>query len=144
MAAAKKPERKDPKRRALDGGTRGNALINRDDENWRYCYVPPASIPYYRSLGYEVATYEGPGTCRPVTMPENTEPGTVMTHLDQTLMRMPADNWEDLQQYGADGESGQALFDQMEAQLNNQPIDTNGLRGIRFEAEPGHGVRTNG
>lgn len=110
--------RKDPARRPLNGLTPWNEVVNQDPD-FRYVLVSPEAREmgpeYYEMLGYEYVTYQGDKAPR-LAAGKHRE-GEKIVSMGQYLMCIRNDAYAQLNQYGANGQSGQELLDQISSSM---------------------------
>ena len=139
MATAKKKTRIDPPTRPVDGVAPFFAVRNQDPSR-KYVFVPKSAtehgVDHYTYLGYEVETYQESGPF--LAMGKKPAVGTEIESRGQILMSIPLERWEQLQEYGADGTSGQnAADEQQKRMLNSGKAVTDTMRGLDFRTRSG-------
>lgn len=150
MAAAKRkrPPRKDPRPRHIDGVAPWTRLEGKDPGR-RYVWVTMSDeevVSDYESMGYRVekASKDGvrPGagkTCRI---------GETITMRGMQLMSIGLEEYEQIVEYGPDGNTGQDYLDKVEARLTAQKsaavrrelmegLDRSGAIGLDGMIQPG-------
>lgn len=135
--------RKDPRSRDPRGVTFGG-LIN-EDPTRRYVRANKTghyNVEFYEWLGYEVETMREGGTR--FAGAKTAQPGEAVTWMDTVLMSIDIEAWQEIVDYGADGQSGQAYADMIEDRIldkNSLGVD-DPMRGI-FKSIPGTTVSKN-
>lgn len=130
--------RKDPRSRDPRGVTFGG-LIN-EDPTRKYVRANKTghyAVNYYEHLGYEVEVVKEGGVKFAGGL-KTAQPGEAVTWMDTVLMSIDMEAYEDLVQFGADGQSGQAYADMIEDRIidkNSLSVD-DPMRGI-FKSIPG-------
>ena len=116
--AARTPKgiRKDPPRKHLDGLSPWNEVRN-PDPGFKYVLVsaesPQMGPEYYEMLGYDFVTYQGDK--KPRLAAGRYKEGDKIVSMGQYLMCIPDDKYEELYQYGVNGQSGQEQLDRISA-----------------------------
>ncbi len=114
----KKPGRSDPRRRRRDGASAKFAIKNAEP-GYKYCWVykntEDQGVEYYESIGWDIvrATPNGVSSGAGKVVKD----GSVMEQGGYVLMSISQEDWDDLQQVGADGDTGQDLFDKIEKKI---------------------------
>lgn len=134
--AAKAPKRIDPPIRPVDGAAPYFAVRNKDP-NRKYVFVPKSATEYgvdhYNYLGYVVETYQKDGPY--LAMGKKKADGTEIEARGQVLMSVELERWEQIQEYGEDGISGQRAADEQQKRMLNSGKAVNDLmRGIRYRS----------
>jgi hypothetical protein len=128
-AAAKvtKPLRKDPKPRHLDGSAVWGLLKNRDPDK-HYVYVNKGdaeSFATYDAAGYEIETLTQMGV-RPAGG-KTGKLGEAIEVRGMVLMSISKDRFNEIEQFGVDGNSGQSEADRLEQMI----LDRRGFDPLR-------------
>ncbi len=141
MATAGRPKKKriDPPIRPVDGVAPYFAVRDQDKSR-KYVFVPKSAtehgVDHYTYLGYEVETFREDGPH--LAMGRKGAPGTEIESRGQVLMSIALEDWERLQEYGADGSSGQHAADLQQARmLNSKKAITDLTRGLDFRGSSG-------
>lgn len=145
QASAKRvtSRRKDPQSRDPRGVMFGG-LIN-EDPTRKYVRANKAgryNVEFYEWLGYSVETMRENGVR--FAGARTAQDGEAVTWMDTVLMSIDIETWTEIDQFGADGKTGQAYADIIEDRI----IDKNSLgvddpmRGI-FKSIPGTTVTKN-
>lgn len=136
MAATKKTarrgRRRDPKKRAVDGSAAWTRLENRrDDRHYVLVYSGDGAefgVPYYESLGYSIETVQPGGVAlKAGRTSKNGEPVSFRGHV---LMSISTEDYEDIVEYGPDGQSGQVGADEIEDRMVDRSKGVDLLRGM--------------
>jgi hypothetical protein len=140
----KKSIRKDPKPRQVDGGVGWTRLRNRDP-NKHYVYVNSNDAnmgpDYYEDMGYVVETLEEGGV-RPASARTVKNMGDEIEMRGHLLMSCSNERHREIQQKGADGDSGWDLSELYEQQMIGKRGGTDLFRGIhRMGAENGFALQ---
>lgn len=128
---AAKGRRKDPRPRHTDGAAPWAKLNNRDPHK-HYVYVfegdQEHGIAYYRSIGYQVEehTKDGVAPMAGVTG----KPGEPISMRGHTLMSCPMERRMEIEEYGPDGVTGQALADEIDGVILDKRGGIDHLRGL--------------
>lgn len=114
--------RKDPPRRPTDALTPYNAVKN-PKEGFHYVLVSldgkeAASPEYYEMLGWKPVIYGGDKSTQLGW--GKWKEGQPVMNMGQILMEMDDERWNELEQFGMNGQSGQAQIDQLAAQIRSQ------------------------
>lgn len=134
--------RNDPSIRPVDGVAPFFAVRNRDPER-KYVFVPKSAtehgVDHYHYLGYEVETYREGGPFLAMG-PKNKDKlnGLEIESRGQILMSISKEDADRIDQFGADGTSGQNAADEQQKRMLNAPgrmVDL--MRGIDYRANNG-------
>lgn len=122
--------RTDPKPRHLDGSANWLKLENRDPTR-KYVFCnrldTEGGLDYYLSLGAKIETFEKGGVR--IKSGRTVKDGEDLENAGQVLVSFPQARWDEIVQFGPDGNSGQALLDEVEGRmLERTGVDH--LRGI--------------
>lgn len=142
MSAAKRVEpqkRKDPRNRHLDGSaTAWTQVINRDP-NRHYVLVSVGADEgpdWYESIGYQVDVYGGEKGLKLKGGKVNKTVGEPIEVRGHLLMSCSMERKEEIDRYGADGDSGQEHADEIERRLSlNKSRGRDALRGLGVRGE---------
>lgn len=118
--------RKDPVHKASDYSQPYDYVKN-PQAGMRYLHVPPNSIAGYEAIGWVVCMADKTPVrpSRGKVMPDGT-----MESLGCTLMEMPEEQWNDLNQNGIAGRGGQAKADRMEKLMALRGVGVDPIRGM--------------
>jgi hypothetical protein len=110
--------RKDPPRKPTDALTPYNAVKNPKD-GFHYVLVSldgkdAASPDYYEMLGWKPVEYQPGGTCLGWG---KWKAGQPVMNMGQVLMEMDDERWQELEQFGVNGQTGQAQLNALAAQI---------------------------
>lgn len=122
-----KKRRHNVQSRHFDGGANWTKLINADEETWKYvlAYMDSESgAPFYRDAGYEECLHE-PGGVRFGAGKVATKIGEPLIMKGMLLMRIRRDElvegdgtgYDNIVEYGMDGQTGQADADEVEKRI---------------------------
>ena len=124
-----KPPRRDPPPRMINTSQTTNELLNRQP-GVRYCFVSKPFLEQYENVGWKEIRYVKGGV-RPKGRLEFKEGEPVVVE-GSLLMGISEEDWQQIQEYGGEGASGQDLLDRLDAQVIDQnSIVKDDLRGIR-------------
>jgi hypothetical protein len=124
-------QRKDPKPRRVYGVSPEYLKLSGKRPELEYVYVNPGdpiSMSKYTSLGYKVET-KGKDSPRN-SMFENIPDGQPLTVMGQYLMSAPREVVENIRLNGEDGNSGLAMYDEIEQRLITNTNLFDPLRGV--------------
>lgn len=114
----------------VDGSAQWSKLQS-PDPGMKYIWANAASdevgcgAEYFKSLGYEEVRRTGDRRDpKPYIGERVVKKGEVYQTRGLVLMEIPLEDWEDLQEYGEDGNTGQAWADRMEQLLNGNQTTT--------------------
>lgn len=132
--------RRDPRHRHIDGSSNSWAAVKNRDPNKHYVLVSNSSDDqgpeYYRDIGYEPEVYGGPGGVCLRGGRTTRDPGQVIEMRGHTLMSCSLERLQEIEQYGADGDAGQQMADEIESRLSlNRTRGRDALRGLGVQGE---------
>lgn len=140
-ASAKR--RVDPESRNPRGVEYGGLVNENPDRKYvRANKVGHYNVEFYEWLGYEVERRTEHGV--KFAGLKTAEMGEPITYMDTVLMSISLEEWEKLQQYGPNGQSGQQLADIIEDRIidrSRMDIIEDPSRGIFKSAPSVRGVR---
>lgn len=115
--------RKDPPKRPTDALLPYNAVKN-PKPGYHYVLVSQdgkdaTSPEYYEMLGWRPVLYTGEEKCTQLGWGRWVK-GQPVTNMGQILMEMDEERWEQLERYGANGQTGTAMLDQLAAQIGTR------------------------
>jgi hypothetical protein len=135
MAATvtQKTGRADPKRRRRDGASTQFGLRNQDPDRkyvWVYKNSAEQGVEYYEAIGWDTERLSaGTGALRPA-VGKTVQEGQLIEQGGYILMSISKEDHEDLNQFGAEGSTGQDLFDKLEAKIINPKGGMDPARGM--------------
>jgi hypothetical protein len=143
MASPKRVEpqkRRDPKNRHIDASSNSWAAVRNRDPGKHYVLVSNAADDqgpdYYESMGYEVEVYGGANGVSLRGGRSTKELGSPIEMRGHTLMSCSLERKAEIDQYGADGDAGQELADEVEQRLSlNKGRGRDALRGLGVQGE---------
>lgn len=121
--------RKDPKRRHVDGTLSWAKILHKkSDHEYALISKTPNQWATAMAKGY-VPCRQGDGEEFAGGM--TAEHGQIMEMQGLVLCRIPKQRWLEIQQYGENGDTGQALADEMEARIiNKRSGELDPIRGL--------------
>jgi hypothetical protein len=114
--------RPDPKPRHIDGSAPWSKLADKDsDRHYVYAYIADhdCGLQYYLSIGYEVETYKRGGV-RPAPISRqvaDSRDGQEIEMRGMTLVSCSGERYEEIRQYGPDGQSGYELANELASRI---------------------------
>lgn len=130
--AGTRGRRKDPSPRNIDGSAPWSKLKNRDPRR-HYTLVysgdgADQGVEHYRSIGYVVEEASADGVALQAgTTVAMGQPITMRGHV---LMSCSQERYEEIEQYGADGDTGQAYANEVEERIVSRTGGRDLLRGL--------------
>jgi len=140
----KKPDKRhDPRSRKLVGAE-GWTEIKNKDPNRKYVWVDANNKDkgpdYYYAIGYEFETLRKDGP-KPINGRTVENEGERITMMGNNLMSIDVESWDYIQEFGEGGNTGQAMWDELEQKIVSRREGLDPLRGIREKGrEVGFGL----
>lgn len=131
---AAKRTRRDPKRRRRAPHEVGRFGLLNPDPNYKYCWVnvndQATGVPKYLADGWEPVIAEKDGVMPRVG--RTVHMGQEIVNSGMLLMRLPAEEAEEIFRYGEDGESGQVLADLFQEKMfQRESGNVDRFRGVK-------------
>jgi hypothetical protein len=117
----------------MHGPSGGMGLRNPDCRR-HYVWVSKTEknqgVDYYMDAGFDIEHYQGKDGVQAVGGMSTRKEGDVIERHAAILMSCSIERWEEICQFGMDGESGQDLADKMQKQITSPSAAQETIRGL--------------